>query len=155
MSPPPGAVPPMSGGAPGAIGPGGRPLASFGSRFLAFLIDSLVGSVFTLPGYLLGLSDSGALDALGGLLILGGTVAFIILYCKKVAAGHSWGQQVAKVQVVSATSGALLSPVQVFVRQLCKIISGFFCYLGFFWMIWDPKKQTWHDKIVSTQVVVG
>ena len=46
-------------------------------------------------------------------------------------------------------------PVQVFVRQLCKIISGFFCYLGFFWMIWDPKKQTWHDKIVSTQVVVG
>jgi uncharacterized RDD family membrane protein YckC len=45
--------------------------------------------------------------------------------------------------------------MQVFVRQLCKIISGVVCYLGFLWMIWDPKKQTWHDKIVTTQVVVG
>jgi uncharacterized RDD family membrane protein YckC len=155
MSPPPGGVPPSSGGLAAETGPGGRQLASFGSRLLAFLIDGLVGAAFTLPGYVIGAGDSTALDLIGGLLVIAGSIAFIVLYCKKVAAGHSWGQQVAKVQVVNATSGALLSPMQVFVRQLCKIISSFVCYLGFLWMIWDPKKQTWHDKIVTTQVVVG
>jgi uncharacterized RDD family membrane protein YckC len=148
-------MPPSSGGLAPETGPGGRQLASFGSRLLAFLIDGLVGAAFTLPGYVIGAADSTALDLIGGLLVIGGSIAFIVLYCKKVAAGHSWGQQVAKVQVVNATSGALLSPMQVFVRQLCKIISGVVCYLGFLWMIWDPKKQTWHDKIVTTQVVVG
>lgn len=150
-------MPPMQppGAAPvGATGPGGRQLAGFGSRFIAFLIDSLIGSVFTLPGYLLVQSDSGGVAFLGGLLTIAGAVVYIVLYCKKVAAGHSWGQQVAKVQVVSTTTGSLLTPMQVFVRQLCKILSSFFCYLGFLWMIWDPKKQTWHDKIVATQVVV-
>ena len=25
--------------------------------------------------------------------------------------------------------------------------------LGFFWIIWDPEKQAWHDKIAGTLVV--
>lgn len=150
----PPAQPPAAGPA-STTGPGGRPLAGFGSRVVAFLIDGLIGSLFSLPGYVLLQSDSGGVAFLGALLALAGGIGFIVLYCKKVSEGHSWGQQVAKVQVVSTTTGALLTPMQVFIRQLAKILSGFFCYLGFFWMIWDPKKQTWHDKIVSTQVVVG
>jgi uncharacterized RDD family membrane protein YckC len=27
-----------------------------------------------------------------------------------------------------------------------------FC-LGFLWMLWDPNKQTWHDKVAQTYVV--
>ena len=23
-------------------------------------------------------------------------------------------------------------------------------YLGWFWMLWDPQKQTWHDKVANT-----
>ena len=26
-------------------------------------------------------------------------------------------------------------------------------YLGWFWMLWDPQKQTWHDKVANTFVV--
>jgi uncharacterized RDD family membrane protein YckC len=26
-------------------------------------------------------------------------------------------------------------------------------YLGFLWMLWDNKKQTWHDKAAGTVVV--
>jgi len=26
-------------------------------------------------------------------------------------------------------------------------------FLGFFWIIWDKKKQGWHDKIAGTLVV--
>ena len=26
-------------------------------------------------------------------------------------------------------------------------------FLGFFWMLWDPEKRTWHDKIAGAVVV--
>jgi len=25
--------------------------------------------------------------------------------------------------------------------------------LGFLWAFWDPKRETWHDKIAGTKVV--
>jgi uncharacterized RDD family membrane protein YckC len=34
-----------------------------------------------------------------------------------------------------------------------KLLSSIAIYLGFLWIIWDGKKQGWHDKIASTYVV--
>ncbi|MDP6060450.1 MAG: RDD family protein, partial [Pirellulaceae bacterium] len=34
-----------------------------------------------------------------------------------------------------------------------KIISGLVLWIGFFWAIWDPNKQGWHDKLASTYVI--
>jgi uncharacterized RDD family membrane protein YckC len=28
-------------------------------------------------------------------------------------------------------------------------------FLGFLWMLWDPRQQGWHDKIARTLVVVS
>ena len=25
-------------------------------------------------------------------------------------------------------------------------------YLGYLWMLWDDQRQTWHDKVVGSQV---
>ena len=148
MSPPPPPPPPplFPAGSPST----GSTSASFGSRLLAFFIDGLVQAGFTLPGNIL---IAAGTEALGSLLVLVGIVAFIVLYCKKVAAGQSWGQKIAGVRVIDINSRTNLTPGRVFLRQLSKIISGFLCYLGFFWMLWDPKQQTWHDKIVGTAVV--
>jgi uncharacterized RDD family membrane protein YckC len=128
----------------------GSSSASFGSRLVAFLIDSVVGALFTLPGYILTAADQGGI---GSLLVFVGAIAFIVLYCKKVSAGQSWGQKVAGVRVIDINTRTNLTPGRVFLRQLSKIISGFLCYLGFLWMLWDSKQQTWHDKIVGTAVV--
>ena len=146
MSPPPPPPPSFPAGSPST----GSTSASFGSRLVAFLIDSVVGGLFTLPGYILVAADAGAI---GSLLVFVGGVAFIVLYCKKVAAGQSWGQKIARVRVIDINTRANLTPGRVFLRQLSKIISGFLCYLGFFWMLWDKNQQTWHDKIVDTAVV--
>ena len=148
--PPPPPPPPSFPTGPSAGGAAGSTSASFGSRFLAFFIDGLVQGVFTLPGYIL--LAAGA-DALGSLLVFAGLPAFFVVYCKKVAAGQSWGQKIANVRVIDINTRANLTPGRVFLRQLCKIISGFVCYLGFFWMLWDKNQQTWHDKIVDTAVV--
>jgi len=39
------------------------------------------------------------------------------------------------------------------VRGLAAALSFVVVFLGFFWMIWDREKQTWHDKIAGTVVV--
>lgn len=38
-------------------------------------------------------------------------------------------------------------------RYFGRIISGIPCYLGYLWMLWDDKSQTWHDKMADAQVV--
>ena len=40
-----------------------------------------------------------------------------------------------------------------FVRRICHFVDGIICYIGFLWPLWDEKKQTIADKIVSTVVV--
>lgn len=123
--------------------------AEFFPRFGAFFIDAIIGGLFSLPGNLI--AQAGA-EALGLLLSLAGSIAFIVIYCKQVSAGQSWGQKATGVRVVD-TNGNRLTPGKVFVRQLAKIISAIPCYLGFLWMLWDGDKNTWHDKIVGTSVV--
>jgi hypothetical protein len=27
------------------------------------------------------------------------------------------------------------------------------CFLGFFWMLWEPRKRTWHDIVADSLVV--
>ena len=71
--PPPPPPPPSFPTGPSAGGAAGSTSASFGSRFLAFFIDSLVQGSFTLPGYIL--LAAGA-DAIGSLLVFAGFVAF-------------------------------------------------------------------------------
>ena len=34
-----------------------------------------------------------------------------------------------------------------------RYISTIPLFLGYFWMLWDPNKQTWHDKIANCLVV--
>jgi uncharacterized RDD family membrane protein YckC len=39
------------------------------------------------------------------------------------------------------------------VRALACFLSLFAAGLGFLWIIWDPERQAWHDKIAGTVVV--
>jgi uncharacterized RDD family membrane protein YckC len=34
-----------------------------------------------------------------------------------------------------------------------SFVSGWFCFLGFLWMLWDDRKQTWHDKVADSVVI--
>ena len=38
-------------------------------------------------------------------------------------------------------------------RYFGRWVSAIPCLLGYFWMLWDKEKQTWHDKF-ATDVVV-
>jgi uncharacterized RDD family membrane protein YckC len=67
--------------------------------------------------------------------------------------GYTIGKKIMGVRVVSV-NGKPISLVEAFVRSISKILS-YFLFLGFLWMLWDEKSQTWHDKIADTYVVEG
>ena len=136
-----GAPPP---GASAGGGPSG-PRASFGTRFLAVLIDViLVGAV---NGILFGLAGRAG-QGLGTLV----SIAYSV-YFHGSPSGQTVGKHVMNIRVVDFNTGGSIDYGKAFIRWLCGILSGIPCFLGYFWMLWDPEKQTWHDKLAGTVVV--
>jgi uncharacterized RDD family membrane protein YckC len=136
-------APPPSAAAGG--GPSG-PRASFGTRFLAALIDAvLVGVV---EGVLFGIGGRAAGQGIGGLVGLVYSV-----YFHGSPSGQTVGKHVMNIRVIDFNTGGPLGYGKAFIRWLCSLLSGIVCLLGYLWMLWDPEKQTWHDKLAGTVVV--
>lgn len=111
--------------------------AGFGKRFVATFID----------GILFGLFDFTLRD--NTLLAL-----FIVYETILIAKwnGQTVGKKILGLKVVSDKGGSL-DWIKAFVRSASKILSAAPLFLGFLWMLWDEKSQTWHDKIADTDVV--
>ena len=109
--------------------------AGFWKRFAAAFIDGLIFA---------GLSQLSA--GLGFLQIVYETILLAQWN------GQTIGKKVLGIKVVSA-SGAKLDYLKAFIRTISKILSTIALGLGYLWMLWDGKSQTWHDKIADTYVV--
>jgi uncharacterized RDD family membrane protein YckC len=154
--------------APGQPAPGGyhtpgapTPYAEWIKRVGAYLVDVAL----MIPAYLVMLigtplmgSDSGATATLGFLIYLVGIVAVfgiaiwnIIL--RQGRTGWSVGKQVLGIRLIAEKTGEPLGPGLTFVRALCHILDSLPCYLGYLWPLWDAKKQTFADKIMSSVVI--
>jgi uncharacterized RDD family membrane protein YckC len=127
--------------------------ATFGTRFLAYLIDILIIGV---PGsilYFIGFSISEGLGILMWLIVFAAGI-YYFGYFEGGPEGQTIGKRTMKIRTVDATS---LQPGigmgRAIGRYFARILSSFLCYLGYLWMLWDPEKQTWHDKIVTTKVI--
>ena len=114
------------------------PRAGFGSRLGALALDFL----------LLGIS-SALLNIEDGWLFLLIIVYHVGFWAWK---GTTIGGIVARVRVVRP-DGAPVGFTEALVRGLSAIFSVAVAGLGWFWMLWDPEQQTWHDKIAGTIVV--
>jgi uncharacterized RDD family membrane protein YckC len=154
--------------------------ATFGQRLGAYFIDGLVMALIGIPFEIAGIvsftkafkncdtvtgDNSASISCTGsqlqaGWLLLG--IALMIaavlfaafFYCRKVAQGQSWGQKVMGTRIIDADSGVNITTGRAFGRLLFRtFISPILCWLGFLWMLWDGRKQTWHDKAVNTIVI--
>ena len=54
---------------------------------------------------------------------------------------------------VATVDGEPITGKQSVVRYLGYIPGALVFGLGYLWMLWDDKKQTWHDKVVGSIVV--
>jgi len=128
-----------------AQGPSG-PRASFGRRFVAYLIDViLIGIVGGVLVAIFGTEIGYGIDLLLGIAYFG--------YLEGGPKGQTLGKMALGIRVIDFSSGGPIGYVRGIVRYLGRIVSGIVCLLGYLWMLWDKEKQTWHDKIATTVVV--
>ena len=67
--------------------------------------------------------------------------------------GQTIGKKAVGIKVVDAVGGGPIGVGRGVGRYFARILSSIPCFLGYFWMLWDDRKQTWHDKLASTYVV--
>jgi uncharacterized RDD family membrane protein YckC len=160
--------------------PAGARLAGPVSRLLGLFIDNILLNLLTLPFMLPGVlmiikgvencptteSDDGftvtcteseiqAGWLLGGIVCVGIAVVIILfLYCRWLGKGRTPGMRITGNRLVDVNSGQPIGTGRAFGRVLfAAIISPAICLLGYLWALWDSRKQTWHDKIVSSIVI--
>jgi uncharacterized RDD family membrane protein YckC len=66
--------------------------------------------------------------------------------------GTTLGGIIVNLRVIR-TDGADPRPADAVIRALSGIFSIVALGIGYLWMLQDPEKQTWHDKIAGTLVV--
>jgi uncharacterized RDD family membrane protein YckC len=158
---------------PTAQGWEGRPLASWGSRVGATLLDMLIltvpiAVVIVLIVVVAFSSDLGAI-ALGIFLGLAYLVA-AFLYAPVLMSrsgggnGQTWGKQIVGIRAVR-DAGAPFDFGNAFLREfvikglLFGTVGGWFLgiptLLDYLWPLWDDENRCLHDMVAKTHVVRG
>jgi uncharacterized RDD family membrane protein YckC len=128
-----------------AEGPSGR-RASFGRRFIAYLIDViLIGVIGAILVAIFDTAVGYTLDILIG-------IAYFA-YLEGGPKGQTLGKMALGIRVIDFSTGGPIGYGRGAVRYLARILSAIVIFLGYLWMLWDKEKQTWHDKIAKTVVV--
>jgi uncharacterized RDD family membrane protein YckC len=151
--PPPPAAP--------AAGPPREALAGFWRRFASAFLDwILIGILAAAIGELFGVEPSTPPASDGGVNIqYVATGPFILVelayftYFHATSAGQSIGNKILGIRVLDAETGRSLPYVRAFVPALVSNLSALVLFLGFFWMLWEPRKRTWHDIVADSLVV--
>ena len=145
-------APPPAGGYMPPSGPSG-PRANFGQRLVAAIVDAIIVTAVTwiLILVLAGIGDEGG-AIVGYLLAIVFGVAYFA-YLEGGPAGQTLGKKAMSIRVIDANTGGPIGYGRGVGRYFARWISSIPCLLGYFWMLWDREKQTWHDKICSCVVV--
>ena len=69
------------------------------------------------------------------------------------AKGQTLGKMALNIKVVNEETNEAPGYLSAFLREFIGKFFSLFFFLGFLWVIWDKKKQGWHDKIAHTIVV--
>ncbi len=118
-------------------------------RFGALIIDSIILAIVGgVVGALLG-ETPGQGGVGSGVAALLGLVYFSYTLSQW---GQTLGGKALGVAVVDA-DGNRPSVGAALLRTLVSYVSGAVLLLGYLWALWDPRKQTWHDKVAGTVVV--
>ncbi len=115
--------------------------AGFWRRFGGSFIDGiLVGVVTSILRFALG-----ALGELIGLVVSFGYYTYF-----HGSTGQTPGNAALGIRVLDIDDRSVIGYGRAFARTVMSIVSALVILLGYFWMLWDPQKQTWHDKVARS-----
>ena len=146
--------------------------AGWWRRVGAAIIDGLIGAVFMLPGFIVLVAGPSEIDSCtvngdfglcevptGGTILTGlllyavGGIAYLVIYCRKLGQGATWGRTAAGYRILDERTGLPIGTGRAVGRYFATFLSALPCYLGFLWPLWDSEHRTFHDMIVRTRAV--
>ena len=68
--------------------------------------------------------------------------------------GQSFGKKQLGLVLVAESTGQPIGMGKAFLRDLAHLIDSLICYIGWLFPLWDQKRQTIADKVMSTLVPV-
>ena len=132
-------------------------LASIPKRAVAFFIDEMLLSFLLI----IAMSDSfSKAQTVEDIILL--TNSYIMQYILMkivyqtffvMQYGATLGKLAMKIRVIDIATLDNPSFAVSLNRAIFRIISEMIFYLGFLWGIFDPQRQTWHDKTAKTLVI--
>jgi uncharacterized RDD family membrane protein YckC len=134
--------------------------AGFGLRYGAWMFDFLI-TLIAMMGFTFAVTAASNRSVVGSntdLSIVAGLTAVLIVLNFVVMAGN--GGQTAGMRILGIfivrVDGTPFTMKQAALRHLVGYpLSTLAFFLGFLWMLWDPRQQGWHDKIARTIVVMA
>ncbi len=134
---------PAAGGGWGAPGSDRPALASWGLRAAGYLVDLAIVLVVTIVLSLIS----------GGLARIGQLGLGLYFGYLTGTTGQTPGRRVVGITVRRESDGQFLGAGAGIGRGFLHIVDALPLLLGYFWPIWDAKKQTFADKIIGSVVV--
>jgi uncharacterized RDD family membrane protein YckC len=131
------------------LAPTGRasgPRSGFWRRFAAYLLDQII---LAIPVVIVVLIVD---QTVGNVVSFALTLAYFT-YFEGGPTGQTLGKQALGIRVIDFKVGGPIGYGRGLLRTIARLLSGLVLFLGYLWMLWDPEKQTWHDKIAGTVVV--
>ncbi len=133
-------------------------LATFGQRLLGRILDSLNSlvaylGVVMIIAVLMAVTGSEEGSVFATVVTVAGLALIVALQIVWEGRGGSPFRRGISVLIVDQHTFQPIGPWRAFVRILVANFSLLIFGLGFLWMLWDPKSQTWHDKAAGTVVV--
>lgn len=130
--------------------------AGFWIRFVAYFIDSIIlgAALGLLARFVLGIDNLdveqpfSVSETLIGLVLQG--IYFVSMW---VRFGASIGKMAVGIIIVQADDYGRITVGQAVGRFFGQFLSAIPLLLGFIWAAFDPRKQTWHDKLAGTVVI--
>ena len=118
----------MAGVQSAAVGQAAEELAGLGVRVVSWIVDVIVTSI----------------PYIGVIPV----IVNLVMYRR----GTTLGLKLVGARVVR-DNGDVSGFFHTFMRNVSATLSFIPFGLGYAWALWDPQKQTWHDKIMHTHVM--
>lgn len=128
--------------------------AGFWIRVVATIIDTVLLMLVIFPiafalGFM-GFSDS---ESFGAIDVATQLITFALYIWLWVKFAGTPGHRLLKLKILDADTGKNLSIGKAVIRYIGYIISALVLCIGFVWVVFDARKQGWHDKMANSVVV--
>lgn len=134
--------------------PGMPPLADWGQRATAFILDNGVAIV---AGWVAGGARNDSVDIVFGIIGFFGVIWSIVQAVRAGRTGQSYGKRVMGIRLARLVDGQPVGGGLAFLRLFLDWLFWVLCIipgvLNLLWPLWDRKNQTWCDKIAKSVVV--